>query len=171
MSIFKSIWSAVTGFFAKELPLVEKAFTDTKTIVNVAKSFFGSATGQAIEGIIEALSPGLCPAIIAGLNDFFLAFGIVAAEADKSPAQVVADGLNAVSKLTDNNKAIALTNISAVVSHAIASGNGSGGISIQKALVAMPLVYNPGLLDDPSDEQTVENIQADTTITSSQEVG
>jgi hypothetical protein len=143
--MFKSIIAAISGFFTKELPVVEDAFTKAKNIVNVLKTFLGSATGQTVEAIIELALPGLGASIITELNTFFTDFGIVVAETGKAPEQIAADGLNAISKLTGDSKTLALSNVAAIIGNA-----GSGAEStLQQAIVALPVVYNPNVLDTP----------------------
>lgn len=141
--MFKKIITAISGFFSKELPVVEDAFTKAKNLVNVFKTFLGTATGQTIEAIIELALPDLGATVITALNTFFTDFGLVVAELNKTPAEIAADGLNALSKLTGDSKTLALSNVSAIIGNA-ASGSES---TLQQAIVALPVVYNPSVLD------------------------
>jgi hypothetical protein len=149
MNIFQKIASAVSGFFTKEKPVVESAFSAAVGVVNIVKTFLGSATGQTIEAIIEVVAPGAGIAVITALNTFFTDFGIVTAEASKTPSQLAADGLNAISKLTGDSKTLALSNVSSIIGHAISSIN-AGASTLQQAIVSIPLVYNPETLGDTS---------------------
>jgi hypothetical protein len=146
MSIFTTIGNAISGFFKKELPVVENAFTSATTVVNVLKSFLGSATGTTVEAIIEALLPGTGTAVIGAINTFLTDFGLVAAEVTKTPAQITADGLNAIGNLTGNSRILALSNLATVIGDAASNANG-GNSTLQQAIVAVPLVYKPTLLD------------------------
>jgi hypothetical protein len=146
MNIFQKIGSAISGFFQKELPIVENAFASATAVVNVIKSFDGSITGQTLEAIIEALLPGTGSAVISGLHTFLRDFGLVTAETTKTPAQVAADGLNAIANLTGNSKVLALSNLATVIGDAASNANG-GNSTLQQAIVAVPLVYKPTLLD------------------------
>lgn len=143
MGLFQKIGSIISGFFSKELPVVEDAFSKASGVVNVIKTFLGSATGQTIEAIFELALPGLSTTIIAALNTFFTDFGIVQAELSKTPSQIAADGLNAISKLTGDSKTLALSNVSAIIGNA-ASGSQS---TLQQAIVSLPIVYNPNVLN------------------------
>lgn len=143
--MFKKIITAISGFFSKELPVVEDAFTKASGIVNVLKTFLGTATGQTIEAIIELVLPGLGVTVINALNAFFTDFGLVSAEVAKTPSEIAADGLNALSKLTGDSKTLALSNVSAIIGNA-ASGTES---TLQQAIVALPVVYNPNVLNTP----------------------
>lgn len=147
MSIFTTIGNAISNFFKKEVPVVENAFAKATSVVNIIKTFLGSANGQTIEAIIEALLPGLGTVIIADLNIFFTDFGLVTNELTKSPPDIAADGLNALAKLTGNSKAIALQNVASIIGNSASNATG-GNSTIQQASVAIPLVYNPTLLDN-----------------------
>lgn len=142
--MFKKIITAITGFFSKEIPVVEAAYDNAVKIVNVLKTLAGSATGQTIEAIIEAVAPGFSTPIIAALNVLFIDFGLVVTELNKAPADIAADGLNAIGKLTGDSKTLALSNVSAII------GNTAGGSdsTLQKAIVATPIVYNHSVLGD-----------------------
>lgn len=146
MSLFKTIANAVTGFFQKEIPVVETAFTTAKSAVNVLKTFEGSASGQTVEAIMEALFPGAGTAIVGALHVFFTDFGLVVAETAKTPVEIAADGLNAISKLTGNSATLALSNLATVIGDAASNANG-GNTTIQQAIVALPIVYNPAVLN------------------------
>lgn len=146
MSIFTTIGTAIKNFFSKEVPVVENAFTSATSAVNVLKTFVGSATGQTVEAIIEALFPGIGATVIAELNTFFKDFGIVTAEPSKTPPQIAADGLNAIATLTGKSQILALSNIATVIGDAASNANG-GNSTLQQAIVAVPLVYKPTLLD------------------------
>src|ERR1700749_3707176 len=121
MTIFQKIGAAISGFFSKELPVVENAFTVAEKIVNVFKTFLGSATGQTIEAIIEALAPGASTVVFAALNTFFTDFGLVSAELSKSPSEITADGLKAAANLTGDSKTLVLSNISSIIGHAVST--------------------------------------------------
>jgi hypothetical protein len=145
--MFKKIIASISGWFTKEVPIVENAFTSANHIVNILKTLLGSASGQTIEAILDALAPGVAPAVFSALNTFFTDFGLVASETTKTPSEIAADGLTAISKLTGNSKVVALSNVASIIGHAISTGN-NGGSTIQQAIVAAPLVYHPNLLDE-----------------------
>lgn len=153
MSIFQTIGNAISNFFKKEVPVVENAFNSAKAAVNVLKTFAGSATGQTVEAIIEALFPGTGTAIIGALNVFFTDFGLVVAETNKNAADVTADGLNAIAKLSGNSQITALSNVASIIGDAASNANG-GNSTLQQAIVALPLVYNPTLLNSVGSEIT-----------------
>lgn len=146
MGLFNNIWSAIKGFFQKEVPVLEDALSKSNGIVNIIKSFLGSHTGQTIITILEAFIPGPVTAILTALNTFFTDFGLVTTEASKPLEQMVADGLNALSKLSGDNKAIALSNIAAIIGNAIDTVNG-GTSTIQQHLIANVVVHNPDVLN------------------------
>lgn len=149
MSLFSKIGAAISGFFTKELPVVEHAFISAEKAVNVVKTFMGTATGQTLEAVIEALVPGVGTAVFAGLNVFFKDFGLVTTtidnEKNKTPAEIAADGLNAAAKLTGNSKILALSNIAAIIGHE-ASNAANGGSTLQQAIVALPIIHDPETL-------------------------
>lgn len=146
-----SIFTTIGNFFKKEVPVVESAFASATSLVNVFKAFMGSATGQTVTAIVEALLPGVGTVVIADINAFFIGFGLVTNELSKAPADIAADGLNAIGQLTGNNKIIALSNLASVVGHSASNANG-GNSTIQQAIVALPLVYNPNALNTVGSE-------------------
>lgn len=141
--MFKKILTAIQGFFTKEVPVVETAFNNAKGLVNVIKTFVGSATGQTLEAIIELVLPGASTAIFTALNTFFTDFGIVDKAATGLPSEIAAIGLNAVSKLTGDSKTLALSNVSAIIGNAASQGQST----LQQAIVSLPIVYNPNVLN------------------------
>lgn len=143
--MFKKIITAITGWFSKELPIVEDAFTKAVGVVNVLKTFLGSATGQMLESILELALPGVGSIIINDLNIFFKDFGILQNIVTGTPAEIAAKGLNAIAALTGNSKITALTNIAAIIGHAASNAKG-GNTTIQQALISVPIVYNPDIL-------------------------
>lgn len=146
MNIFSTIANAVSGFFKKEAPVVEHAFSSASSIVNILKTILTSPTAQTIEAVIEAFAPGVSNVVIGALNEFFTAFGLVSAEASKPASQIAADGLKAISGLGGISKVVALSNVASVIGHAISTAN-NGGTTIQQAIVAAPLVYDPNVLN------------------------
>lgn len=146
MSIFQTIGNAIGGFFKKEVPIVENAFASTSAVVNVLKTFDGSLTGQTLEAIFEACLPGAGTAIIGALHIFFTDYGIVSTELTKTPTEVAADGINAISKMTGKSLTLGLSNLSTVIGDAASNANG-GNTTLQQAIVSLPLVYNPNLLN------------------------
>lgn len=150
MSIFQNIFSAIGNFFKKELPVFESALGVANNYINIVKTFLGSATGQTLQAIIDALAPGVGPIVFTALNEFFVAFGLVNSELNgsKSAAEIAADGFNALAKLTGNSKILALSNAAAVLGHAINTANG-GTEPLQQHIVVSPVVYNPSVLDAP----------------------
>lgn len=162
MSIFSTIANAIGGFFKKEVPVVVQAFTSSSAIINIVKTFLGTASGQTLEAIFEALLPGTGAAIIAALNEFFVGYGLVSAELTKAPADIAADGFNAIAKLTGNNKILALSNAASIIAHASSNANG-GGSTLQQAIVALPLVYNPNILNNVGSAVSTSTV-ADTTV-------
>lgn len=145
MNIFSTIADKIGSFFKKEVPVVETAFTSTNGAVNILKLFLGSVTGQILQAILDALFPGIAPAIFADLNVFFTDYGLVQSEVGKSPADIAADGLNDLSKLSGNSKILALSNVAAIIAHSASSATG-GGTTLQQAIVTTPIVYNPAVL-------------------------
>jgi len=145
MSFFSNLGSTISGWFSKAVPEVETAFTSAEKIVNVLKTFLGSATGQTIEAIIEAFFPGASTAVFAALNTWFNDFGLVTSASTGNAAQDAAIGLNKVATLTGNSKIIALTNLATIVGDAISNSTG-GNTTIQEANVALQLIHNPNLL-------------------------
>src|ERR1700676_3441782 len=121
MGFFQSIGSFFSNFFTKAVPAVETAFTSTNGIINIIKTFIGSATGTTLEAIIEAFFPGVSNVVFGALNTFFADFSFVqsAIPATGTPAEKAAAGLNAIAGLTGNNKVIAISNIAAVIGQAI----------------------------------------------------
>lgn len=156
MGLFSNIFTSIKNFFVKEQPIVENALAVANNVVNIVKTFLGSATGQTIEAIIEALAPGVSSVVFGALNTFFTDFGLVTAEISKTPAEIAADGLNALSRLTGDSKTIALSNVSAIIGNAISSAN-NGGSTLQQAIVAAPVVYNPAILNTGGSPVTVAN--------------
>lgn len=150
MGLFQNIFSAIGNFFKKEAPIFENALSMANNYVNIAKSFLGSATGQTLQAVADALLPGVAPAAFAALNIFFTDFGFINAELNgtKTPAEIAADGFNALGKLTGNSKIIALGNVAAVLGHAVNTANG-GTEPIQQHVIAAPVVYNPAILNAP----------------------
>jgi hypothetical protein len=147
MNIFQKIGAAISGFFQKEAPILETALTQGVSLINVLKTFEGSATGVTLQAITDALLPGVAPAIFAGLNTFFADFGLLAtAVSTGTVADKAAAGLNAVAQLTGNSKIYALSNIASIVANE--ADNASGGTSTpQQTIVAVPVVYNPNVLN------------------------
>jgi len=146
--IFKKAETAVAGWFQKATPVVENAFTGANGIVNILKSFLGSATGQTLEAVVETLAPGISTVIFNALNTFFADWGLIQPDPTKTLAQQAAEGLNKAAQLTGNSKIIALSNVAAIISHAIDTANG-GTTTIQQALVANHFVYNSAVMGEP----------------------
>lgn len=149
MSIFTNIIQSIGNFFKKEAPIFEHALSVANNYVNIAKTFLGSATGQTLEAVIDALAPGVGPVVFTALNEFFVAFGLINTElTTKSPAEIAADGFNALGKLTGNSKILALSNVASVIGNAVNVANG-GTEPIQQHIVVSPVVYNPSVLSEP----------------------
>jgi hypothetical protein len=147
MGLFSNIWNTITGFFKKEVPVVENAFSVAVKAVNIIKTLLGTATAQTIEAILEAFAPGVATAVFTALNTFFIDFGVITADVNKSAAQLSADGLNAASKLTGDSKTLILSNVATIIGHAVSTAN-NGGSTLQQAIVAIPVVHNPTVLDN-----------------------
>jgi hypothetical protein len=143
MGLFQTIGNAIANFFKKEVPVLENALTGANNFVNVVKTFMGSTTGETLQALADALLPGVAPLVFAGLNTFFTDFGLVVAELNKTPAQIAADGFNALGKLTGDSKTLALSNVAAIIGNA---ANG-GTATLQQHIVTAPLTYNSALLD------------------------
>lgn len=146
MNIFQTIGNAIGNFFKKEEPILENALTQGVSLVNVLKTLLGSATGLTIQAITDALLPGIAPAIFAGLNTFFTDFGLVSKTQTGTPADIAAAGLNAASQLTGNSKIYALSNIASIIANETDNANG-GQSTPQQTIVAVPVVYNPNVLN------------------------
>lgn len=150
-TMFKKIISAITGFFTKEKPVVEDAFTKAIGLVNVIKTFEGSVTGQTIEAILDLVFPGAAPAILTGLHNFLSDFGFLTNLPAQASSDPVANGLSFITKLQGNSKTIALSNLAAVIAHTAQAANG-GDATLQQAIISAPIVYNPAVLDQPEAE-------------------
>ncbi len=146
--MFKKIIAAISGFFTKEAPVLENALTQGVSFVNIIKTFTGSATGETIQVIADALLPGVAPAVFTGLNTFFADFGLVAKDLSGTPAEIATAGLNAVAGLTGKSKVYALSNIASIVSNETDNANG-GTSTPQQTIVSVPVVYNPNILGTP----------------------
>lgn len=146
MNIFSTIANAVSGFFKKEAPVVEHAFSSASSIVNILKTILASPEAATVEAVIEAFAPGVSNVVIGALNEFFTAFGLIGEYGSLTPSQIAAMGLKSISGLTGNSKIVALSNVASVIGHAISTAN-NGGTTIQQALVSLPLVYNPNVLN------------------------
>lgn len=142
-SILQSIGNAVSSFFTKDIPAVENALTSANGFLNIVKTFLGSATGETLQAILDALAPGVAPAVFTALNTFLTDFGLIISDVNKTAAQLSADGLNAISKLTGDSKTLALSNAASVIGNAM---NG-GAATLQQHIVANQLIYNPNVLD------------------------
>lgn len=148
-NLFSNIITAIGNFFKKEAPVFEAALSVANNYVNICKTFLGSATGQTLEAVIDALAPGVGPIVFTALNTFFTDFGLISTElTTKTPAEIAADGFNALGKLTGNSKIVALSNIAAIVGNAVNTANG-GTEPLQQHIVAAPVVYNPDILNTP----------------------
>lgn len=149
-SIFSNIFAAIGNFFKKEAPVFENALSIANNYVNIAKTFLGSATGQTLEAVIDALAPGVGPLVFAGLNTFFTDFGLIDTELNgsKTPPEIAADGFNALAKLTGNSKILALSNVASVIGNVVNVANG-GTEPLQQHIVAAPVVYDPAILNAP----------------------
>jgi len=145
---FTNIGTKVSNWFQKEQPVVQKAYSDANNVVNIVKSLLGSATGQTVQLIIEALAPGASVPVFTALNTFFNAWGIVSAEANKPAAEIAAEGFNKIASMTGDNKTVTLHSVTAVLGHALQS-HGGGDATLQQALTAIGLVHNPNILDGP----------------------
>lgn len=148
--MFKKIGAILSKFFSTEVPVLEEATTKAVSLVNVLKTFAGSATGQMVEAIIEALLPGTGMAVITGLNVFFADFGLITGITGTAAEQAAA-GLNKVASLTGKSKVYALSNISSIIANEADNANG-GKSTPQQTIVATPVVYNPSVLDTGPNE-------------------
>lgn len=145
MSLFASIGSFFTNFFTKAPAVVETALTSTNGIVNIIKTFLGSATGQTLEAIIEAFFPGVSSLVFTALNTFFTDYGLVSSALQGTPAEIAAAGLNAIGKLTGNSKILALSNVAAIIGHTTSTATG-GNSTLQQAIAVNQVIYNPSVL-------------------------
>lgn len=146
MNLFQKIGQAIGSFFSKEAPVFENALTKAVSIVNIIKTLMGTATGQTVIAVFEALLPGAGAAVITALNIFFTGFGIVAKDLTGTPEDIAAAGLNAVAKLTGNSKIYALSNITSIIANE--ADNALGGTSTaQQAIVTVPVAYNANVLN------------------------
>lgn len=144
-SFFSNIASKIGSWFSTAKTEVEDAFTKANGFVNIVKTFLGSVTGQTLIAILEAFIPGVATTVINDLNIFFKDFGLVQAEVNKPIEEIAADGFNAIPKLTGNSKTVALSNVASIVGHAMSTHLG-GNSTLQQAIVAAPVVYNPDVL-------------------------
>lgn len=147
--MFKKILVSIGSFFTKEAPVLETAISGAIPAVNIIKTFLGSATGQTIEAIIEALLPGTSTVVISGLNELFTSMGTITPTGTECPADLAAMGLNAVAKLTGKAKVYALSNITSIIANEADNANG-GTSTPQQTIVAVPVAYNPSVLDGPN---------------------
>jgi hypothetical protein len=147
MGFFQSIGSFFSNFFTKAVPAVENAFTSTNGIVNIIKSFLGSATAQTLEVIIETFFPGVSNVVFGALNTFFADFTIVQSSipANGTPAEKAAAGLNAIANLTGNSKIIAWSNVASIMGHTISTATG-GNSTLQQAIAVNQVIHNPNVL-------------------------
>ena len=145
MNLFQSIGNFFSNFFTKAVPAVEAAFTSANGIVNILKTFLGSATGQTIEAIIEAFFPGISNVVFNALNTFFTDYGLVEATLQGTPAEIAAAGLNAIAKLTGNSKVLALSNVAAIIGHTTSVATG-GNSTLQQAIAINQVIHDPNVL-------------------------
>lgn len=146
MNIFQKIGAAIIAFFSKEAPVLENALTQGVSFINVVKTFEGSATGQTLQAIADALLPGVAPAVFAALNTFFIDFGLVSKDLIGTPADIAAAGLKSAAILTGNSKIYALSNIASIVANETDNANG-GTSTPQQTIIGVPVVYNPNVLE------------------------
>jgi len=145
MGLFQSIGGFFSNFFKNAVPAVENAFTQTNSIVNILKTVLGSATAQTVEAIIEAFFPGVSNAVFGALNTFFTDYGLVSSALQGTPAEIAANGLNAIAKLTGNSKVLALSNIAAIIGHTTSTATG-GNSTLQQAIAVNQVIHDPSVL-------------------------
>lgn len=145
-NIWNTIKTDVGNFFAKEKPVLDDAFAKANNIVNILKAIIGSGTGQTVITILEMVLPAPAVVIVKGVIVTFLTdFGLATAEESKPVEEIILDGFSAIAKLTGSSKVVALSGVVAIVAHAIDGANG-GTTTIQQAIVAAPIVYDPSIL-------------------------
>jgi phage-related protein len=130
-----------------DVPQIEAALENAATIadnaVNALKTFVASPVGKTIEGVLEAV-PGIGPYLTDVLNflpTLVVDLGWAVTEFNKSPAQVLQDGINtAVNAANVNVKA---TNLAVLQAHinTFVSGLSHAPISIQGALSLSPTIH------------------------------
>ena len=69
-------------------------------------------------------------------------------EVGKPIEEIVADGLAKIANLSGNSKVLALSNLAAIIGHAVGEANGSN-TTLHQHIIASPLVYNPDILNSP----------------------
>ena len=159
MGFFQKIAAAISGFFTKEVPVVEDAFTKAEGFVNVVKNIEGSVPGQMVQSLVDLVFPGIGPAIFTGLNAVLNDFGIVDKAVTGIASDIAAQGLTAINKLGGDSRTLALSNVASIIGHVASTANG-GGSTLQQAIVSLPIVHNNNVLSTTSISTTPEPPQA-----------
>lgn len=152
-----TIWNSIESWFKKEKPIIDDAFSKANLVVNILKTFIASPSGQTIISIISAFVPAAAVVnVVNSIATYLTDFGHVVAEEGKPLEEIVADGVAAInSKLSGSSKALALSNLAALIGKLISDANG-GTATIQQAIVTTPVVYNPATLTDAEPDAPVK---------------
>jgi hypothetical protein len=154
-----SVGTFVTNEIAKikgEAPVVEAALETAANIgynaVNALKNYIASPVGKEIEDVILAI-PGISPyaqQVLNFLPTLINDLGWAKSEFNKSPAQVVQEGVTAaINAASANVKATNLITLAAHINTLVAS-LAQAPISIQAAVSIAPAVYSTPSLVTPA---------------------